>query len=153
MLASISPAPNRDRLRPIFNVQALALPPQIRILIHEWSANQSLPPLELSHVGAYHTILDCLQGPEDPRKSVVRRLHMCVIHLLRLEFEATTTREQNDQERFTQELILNRGYDQTEVSHNITRWSSAGSAFRALCQALGGNGILLLLPGDVSRTV
>ena len=158
VLAGINQPVSRDRLRPILNVQSIEVSPQIGNLVMEWSRNQQLPTLHPTLVGAYQIIQECSQGPEDIHSfstyltNIIRRLHLFIIHLLRLEFEFSTARRQNDVERFTQELVAN-GYNQADVSQNIVRWSSTGSTLWKLCDALGGNGVLMLLPRDVSRTV
>ena len=122
--------------------------PQTASLLKQWVGNQHLPTLDLTLVGAYDTVQECLRGPENAlslltySNNVVRRLHMYIIYLLRLEFEASIIKTNDYLERFTQHIVVTCGYNQSEVSKNITRWSTAGSNLWALCSALGGHGVL-----------
>ena len=148
--------PKRDRLKPILDLNSISIPAPDALAVQQWSSPTSqsnLPTLETSTLGAYTVIRDLTNAPTSSVgycEMILRRMHCCILYLLKLE---------SHRDDFRRKGVLTRAISgkveeqEGEISANISLWTTAGANFCGLSSALGGYGVILVLPSQISRNV
>ena len=140
----------RDHLKPIFSIGSVLVPPAAKVCIPQWSQGIGIPLLKMSIGGSYESIQVLLKkGATDEKdaylQEVTRRLQYCIFFLLKQECNI-----QSKNEWLAHFAGTEPGEDYRE---NASQWSLTGANLCSLSDALGGYGVLLLLPPEVSRTM
>lgn len=80
---------------------------------------------------------------------VLRRFQLCIFFLMRSECEAPRAKRAtfaNSLQPFLDDAL-------SKINSNVKSWAVAGGNLTGLAQQLGGYGVLLVLPREVSRSV